>query len=112
MKSFSRGKPGAGTGRVQTLGRFGDGRQGYSAPESAPAGCPSGECRLMLYRRTPKGYSPPGRERVGRQSGKCRTKRFFNFGGALGSGILERSTLRVLHRQTTLLNTDLANGPT
>ena len=28
------------------LGLFGDGRQGYSAPESTPAGPLSGKCRL------------------------------------------------------------------
>src|SRR3712207_4075013 len=33
-------------GRTRLLGLFGEGRQGYSAPESAPAGCLSGECRL------------------------------------------------------------------
>ena len=54
---------------------FEDGREGYSAPESAPAGCPSGECR---------------------------TKGFFNIAGALGRGILERSALRNPPRRINL----------
>ncbi len=34
------------------LGLFGDGRQGYSAPESTPAGRLSGECRFRDVRAT------------------------------------------------------------
>jgi len=34
------------------LGLFGDGRQGYSAPESTPAGPLSAECRLNPSGRT------------------------------------------------------------
>jgi hypothetical protein len=36
-----RFKPG-----TSLLGLFGDGRQGYSAPESTPGGALSGECRI------------------------------------------------------------------
>ena len=39
---WGRFKPG-----TSLLGLFGDGRQGYSAPESTPAGGLSGECVLI-----------------------------------------------------------------
>ena len=46
--SVGRVQPAIGLGQAgnQPLGLFGDGRQGYSAPESTPAGCLSGECRV------------------------------------------------------------------
>ena len=43
----------AGRGRSKRgprlLELFGDGHEGYSAPESAPASCLSGECRLIEF---------------------------------------------------------------
>ena len=41
------------------LGLFGDGRQGYSAPESTPAGPLSGECRLNAVLQPRNGCAFP-----------------------------------------------------